>query len=295
MKRISTSQLNSQIRRVQSQIRHNINSYNRAINDYNRKVNEYNREVKKAVNNYNSAVRQHNSQVLRNRNKINQELKRLSSSTNSSTYRVSVSVLQKSYVSVSQIYDSIESMNSTQEQIYSGVEQENANNLQVANVILNKTEPNNEEISLQDTIIMDKLSKISVDLDKRWQGALFSLNPNNPDATRHFCTSSREIFTEIFEKKATDNEVFSVFPNCEKTERGNATRRAKIKYFLYLKGMLSDEVADFVENDIENILELYHILSNGTHGQAGTYTINQLKSIKKRIEDGLNFLCDIVA
>jgi hypothetical protein len=142
---------------------------------------------------------------------------------------------------------------------------------------------------------MDRLSSLSVDLDNRWRGALFSLNPQNPDATRHFCTSAREIFTEIFDTRATDKDVFSVMPDCQRTNNGNATRRSKIQYFLRKKGVNDSNVETFIDNDIENILELFHTLSDGTHGVAGRYTMNQLSVIKKRVEDGLIFLCDIAS
>ena len=142
---------------------------------------------------------------------------------------------------------------------------------------------------------MNRLSLISKDLDDRWKGALFSLNPANPDATRHFCTSAREIFTEIFDSKAKDADVFAVFPNCDKTDRGNATRKSKIRYFLRRKGLIDSDVEDFIEKDMQNILELFHILSTGTHGEAGKYTFSKLATIKKRVEDGLIFLCDIAA
>jgi hypothetical protein len=142
---------------------------------------------------------------------------------------------------------------------------------------------------------MDRLLSLSSDLDNRWKGALFSLNPNNPDATRHFCTSAREIFTEIFDTKATDNDVFAVLPNCQRTNNGNATRRSKIQYFLHRKGIDDSDVETFIDSDINNILELFHTLSDGTHGAAGRYTINQLTVIKKRVEDGLIFLCDIAS
>lgn len=138
------------------------------------------------------------------------------------------------------------------------------------------------------------MKALSSDLNNRWIGALYSLNPNNPDATRHFCTSTREIFTDIFEKYALDKDVFAVFPNCDKTDRGNATRRSKIKYFLYKKGIDLTNADEFIDNDIDNILELYHTLSDGTHSEAGRYSMIQLKLIKKRVEDGINFLCEIV-
>jgi hypothetical protein len=143
--------------------------------------------------------------------------------------------------------------------------------------------------------MLDRLSSISIDLDSRWKGALFALNPANPDATRHFCTSAREIFTEILDSRAKDSDVFALFPTCEKTDKGNATRRAKIKYFLYNKGMNNTAVENFVDADIDNILELFHVLNTGTHHEAGVYTFNKLFSIKKRVEDGLIFLCNIVS
>ena len=189
----------------------------------------------------------------------------------------------------------MEYSNSKQEQLYDLIEQENANNLVVANTLNNPNDTAEIEGSLNDSMIGDKLKILSPDLNDRWNGALYSLNPKNPDATRHFCTSSREIFTDIFDNYAHDEEVFNMFPNCDKTERGNATRRWKIKYFLNKKGIELKGAEEFIDNDIDNILELYHILSDGTHGYAGRYTFIQLKAIKKRVEDGILFLCNIVS
>jgi len=277
-----------------NKMRQQVNKVNRAINDYNRAANNYNRDVKKAVNDYNRAVRQHNSKVRQNRSRIQSEWHKLYSSGNiSTTYIASVKSVHSAYQTVACDYDFLDYGTPFQEYIYSEIEQENANNLETANVILDNTEPNEQEYSLQDTSIMNRLSSISSDLDNRWKGALFSLNPANPDATRHFCTSAREIFTDIFDTKATDKDVFALFPNCEKTKNGNASRRSKIKYFLQRKGLIDSNVETFVDNDIENILELFHTLSKGTHGSAGKYTNNQLSVIKKRVESGLIFLCDI--
>lgn len=290
-RRISPSQFKSQMRQQ-------INKANQAVNNYNRAVNNYNRQVKQAVNEYNQAVRQHNAKVQHNRSRIQAELRRLNSSSSIrtvTTYRTSVSTVHSAYQRVADTYDTMEYGTPFQEYVYSGIEQENANNLAAANVVLDNSEPSESEYSLQDTQIMDRLSTISTDLDDRWKDALFSLSPQNPDATRHFCTSAREIFTEIFDSKATDKDVFAVMPNCEKTERGNASRRSKIKYFLHKKGIDDSNVEIFVNSDIDNILELFHILSTGTHGTAGRYTFNQLAAIKKRVEDGLIFLCDIAA
>lgn len=278
VRKISTSQLRSQLRRLESKQRTAINNYNRAIKNYNTKVRKINNELR------------------RNQQKIKSELSKLNSGLRiTTTYSTSVRTLNVSYQRVTDNYEVLENTNSKQEQLYDLIEQENANNLVVANTLNNPNDTAEIEGSLNDSMIGDKLKILSPDLNDRWNGALYSLNPKNPDATRHFCTSSREIFTDIFDNYAHDEEVFNMFPNCDKTERGNATRRWKIKYFLNKKGIELKGAEEFIDNDIDNILELYHILSDGTHGYAGRYTFIQLKAIKKRVEDGILFLCNIVS
>lgn len=278
VRKISTSQLRSQLRRLESKQRTAINNYNRAIK------------------NYNTQVRKINNELRRNQQKIKSELSKLNSGLRiTTTYSTSVRTLNVSYQRVTDNYEVLENTNSKQEQLYDLIEQENANNLVVANTLNNPNDTAEIEGSLNDSMIGDKLKILSPDLNDRWNGALYSFNPKNPDATRHFCTSSREIFTDIFDNYAHDEEVFNMFPNCDKTERGNATRRWKIKYFLNKKGIELKGAEEFIDNDIDNILELYHILSDGTHGYAGRYTFIQLKAIKKRVEDGILFLCNIVS
>ncbi|MBH1956128.1 hypothetical protein I8H84_00960 [Candidatus Saccharibacteria bacterium] len=273
VRRISSSQFRSQMRSAQNQLKRNLNKYNSAVNQYNR------------------AIRQHNSQVKRNRARINSELRRLNSSY-STKYTVSVRTLNTAYEQVSTHYDNLESPTPFEDLFYSSVEQENANSIVTANTLDDQPTDTGDE-SLSDTLIADNLEYFSADLDKRWRGALFSLNPANPDAARHFCTSSREIFTDLIELKAADKEVFSKFPDCEKTERGNATRRSKIKYLLDKKGIASEAAEDFVEKDIQNIINLFYTLSDGTHGEAGKYNNTKLLSVKKRVEDGIIFLSNI--
>ena len=249
---------------------------------------------RKMKNEINKAVNQYNRDVRRNQQKIQSELRKLNNTSKfKTTYTISVKTLNNSYNTVVENYDEV---NSTvkEKEIFNYIESENANSLSVANAIENPELAENINVKLQDSAIGDKLKSLSSDLNNRCIGALYSLNPNNPDATRHFCTSTREIFTYIFEKYALDKDVFAVFPNCDKTDRGNATRRFKIKYFLYKKGIDLTNADEFIDNDIDNILELYHTLSDGTHGEAGRYSMIQLKLIKKRVEDGINFLCEIV-
>ena len=85
-----------------------------------------------------------------------------------------------------------------------------------------------------------------------------------------------------------------MLPGCERTQQGTPTRRAKIKFFLRQNGMLDGELEDFVEQDMENIVQLFQVFNEGTHGTAGKFDMQQLTAIKKRVEDGILFLAHLV-
>jgi hypothetical protein len=291
--KFNASQFKSKMRQAASQAE---GKMKRALDDYERDVKRAVGNYNSAVNNYNRAVRQHNATVLQNRSRMQSALRQLQhTSSVTTTYRQSVSVLHSAYQNVAITYDASEPGTRFEEYVYSGIEQENANSLQTAIAVSGDAISDEQTYSLRETAIIDQLALVSNDLDNRWRGALYALNPANPDAARQFCTSTREIFTEIFDAKAKDKDVFAILPNCEKTERGNASCRSKIKFFLHRKGMISQSVEDFIEKDMDNILELFHVLSAGTHGAAGRYNFQQLSAIKKRVEDGLVFLCEIAA
>lgn len=280
-KRISTSQLKSKLRQAERKIR-------KDVNDYNRAVNKYNSQLKRAVDAYNRFVREYNSSVRKNKQIISREIRKLNTSSHS-TYYTSVQTMQQHYLDVSSLYAEGWPVSSEQDEILNLIESEQANSIITANAIENNEYPDE---NTEDQEIGDKLHLVSVDLDNRWKGAVFALNPNNPDAARHFCTSAREIFTEFIEMKAPDDAVFRFNPSCARTDRGNATRKEKIRYMMRDKQMESC-VIDFADEDINNILELFHVLSDGTHGAAGRYEFDKLLQVKKRVEQGINFLCTI--
>lgn len=252
---------------------------------------EINKATRKFENDINRELRKYNSKVRHNQQVITRELNKLQSSTTvRSTYTISLGTMHQHYTTIGNIYG-YSVVSPRQEQILDLVEREQANSLITANVIQNNdfSSENTEDIE-----IGNKLLNVSEDLNNRWRGAVFAMSPQNPDAARHFCTSAREIFTEFIELKAPDTQVFAYNPNCEKTDRGNATRREKIKYMMRNTDIHSS-VIDFAEADITNILELFHVLSDGTHGAAGRYEFQKLVQVKKRVEQGINFLCEISA
>jgi hypothetical protein len=83
-------------------------------------------------------------------------------------------------------------------------------------------------------------------------------------------------------------------PYCDCTPQGTPTRRAKIQYFLQVQGMKQNELEAFVESDMNNVVELFDVFNEGTHGSAGTFDFAQLQAIRKRVEDGIMFLSRLV-
>jgi hypothetical protein len=119
------------------------------------------------------------------------------------------------------------------------------------------------------------------------------LNPQNPDAARHFCTSAREVFVQILDLNSPDEKVLALNPSCDTTSGGQPTRKEKIRYLLSRCGLLTAEAVDFVDEDVKNVLALFRVFNDGTHGSSGKFGLNKLISIKTRVEDGITYLFSI--
>ena len=130
-------------------------------------------------------------------------------------------------------------------------------------------------------------------MQDRWSGAVFALNPRNLDAARHFCSSAREILADILNSEAPDAEVLARFPDCQLTEQGTPTRRAKIHYCLDRSRLYSEALEDFIDVNIKDLSILFKDLNAGAHGPAGRFSLLQLAAIKTRVEDSIDFICEI--
>ena len=199
----SPAQIRQKIRQAQQKQRQAINKYNREARRHNQKVKQAANNYNRAVNDYNRKVRAHNSRVKANRQRIKNELAKLSrqsTTTRYTVYRTSVRTLHSSYVRLDEHAETRES-NPAYDRLVDFSEREVANSLSVTNALLG--DESNEEVpdTLEDAALTEELRKISPELDDRWRGAVYSLSPLNPDAARHFCTSAREIITEILEVK----------------------------------------------------------------------------------------------
>ncbi|OOG25391.1 hypothetical protein B1C78_06640 [Thioalkalivibrio denitrificans] len=295
-KRINISQLRSKFRQLENKRRQAVNKYNQAVRQYNQNVKRAAADTNRAINKYNQEVRAHNTRVRQNRARINAALSRFQSQqvTRYPAYRSSTQTLHESYTRLEarSKYEATDSVDS----IFALSERENANSLETTSALLDNEYQgagDESEDDLASTKIADELRKVEEDLHNRWLGALFSLNPRNPDAARHFCTSAREIFTRVLDTSAPDQQVRVAIPNCDLTPQGTPTRRSKIHFMLGRRSVENDALEEFVENDISNIVELFRVFNDGTHGSSGTFTLPQLFSIKRRVEDGILFLCSL--
>jgi len=274
-----------------------------AINKYNNDVRKYNSDVKRAVDKHNQNVRNYNNQVRSNRQKLVSALNTLKNRSTSSIITVSYSTeLHSSVQLLNNSYNALES-NYNSQNAYNDKrllidlpEQETSNSVMLYNSLMGNDEDDGQvESDLQRTIIEEQLYQTSKDLGSRWRGALFSLNPNNPDAARHFCTSVREILVKVIDIKAPDTEVIQNYKNCLLNEDGKPSRRSKIGYLLSRKNISFTSLENFVENDIEDILKLFRVLNDATHGHAGKFEIPQLLKLKKRVEDSIMFMTSIAS
>jgi len=285
--------LRSKLRQAQQKRRQAISKVNSAIR-------KFNSTQKRAVVDRNRKARARNARARANQQRVKQELRRLNSrlpttTTRFSTLRVSVQTVHDAYGCYEEQVGA-DTDHPLHAELLDLAEREDANSLGVMNALLDDdTDTHASSGALQETSIVDELLSISSDLDQRWRGAVFALNPTNPDACRHFCSSAREVFTKMVHLKTPDAEVLRALPSCEVTDRGRPTRRSRIQFVLGEKGMNTESLEEFVERDITNILELFDVLNSGTHGDAGKYSLPKLVAIKTRVEQGLLFLARVIS
>ena len=191
--------------------------YRQAVNKANNEIRRHNQAVKndirrynQAVTTYNNAARQHNAQVRANRERLRRELARLNSTTTRTT--TTTVTYRTSFVSVQEAYRRIEQAAevdgwSGDDGFFDLIEGEAANSAARVERDAGSARRRGERRSAarRHTRITNELLGIDADFDARWHGALFSLNPANPDAARHFCTSSRELIDQVLLRAARDS------------------------------------------------------------------------------------------
>ena len=328
VRRMTPAQYNAEVRRVNAARKRAIDNYNaevrrvnaarkRAIDNYNAKVRQENARRKRAadalnaelrrVNEHNRRVAAHNKRVVADHNRrvranqerLRRELAKLRAAVNvhNTAYRRSVLTLTESFSRLEREAESGDWAGS--KELFDLSESETANSVGTLNSLLAEPSADSataEEVAaLRATSITEELSVFDPDLDARWRGALFALHPENPDASRHFCTSAREMLSSLLETVAPDAEVLAADPNCQLTPNGSVTRRSRVRHCLIRQGVHNIELESFVENDLDNVVTLFDEFNSGTHGQAGRFDLAALTAIKARVEGAIQFVARIAA
>ena len=260
VRRVTPAQLKSMVNKAQREAR-------QAVDKYNSTVRQHNANVKRAVNNYNREVRAYNSRVRSNRRRLEAEISRLKRQRSTTQYvgtQTSTWQLQEAYIHVDEAA-TVGGWTDQSALLADLAEAETANSTRVVNTLVGEAEKGVDNRELAETCLTDELSSLSADLDQRWQGALFALSPHNPDAARHFCTSSREVVIQMLDLKAADRDVLATMPNCQKTKEGKPTRKAKIMYLLDRIGASEESLRAFIERGIDDVLELFSVFNSGAH------------------------------
>lgn len=272
----------------------------RAIDDYNRKVRKSNADRKRAVDDYNRKARAHNDRLRTNQLRLKREIERFNRTaaqpritTRYVTYRRSVRSLQESFHRIEEAQSSGHWTGGTE--LFDLAEQDVANSVAAYNAMLAApSEESDTHGILQKTTITTELAEFSMDLDRRWRGALYALSPANPDAARQFCASARELLTKLLESQAPDTAVKAAIPDYPKTPQGSVSRRARILYLLHRRGHSSDGLDDFAEHNVNDAITLFDEFNSGTHGEAGVFDFPTLLAIKQRLEGVVQFLHALV-
>jgi hypothetical protein len=199
VRRVNPAQLKSLQRQAFNKYKQAVDQYNREVRRRNQNVKQQAQKINQAIGQYNRDVRAYNLRVRSNRQLVLNELAKL----NRQSHQPRFSELRTSVNTLSITYGQLEQRAETQllgaeyNQALDFSEQETANSLQVMNSLLDSEKELLDQSggAFQGSGLTDELSSISSDLDARWRGAVFSLNPANPDAARHFCTSAREVIT----------------------------------------------------------------------------------------------------
>ncbi len=285
-RRVTPAQMRSKLRQAEAKQRQAINRHNAAV-----------RKANRAINRYNQEVRAHNARVRSNQARLRRELQRLNNRPRSTTtsrrhvvVRTSVQTVQRSFVRLESAANSPTWQGD--DELFDLSEGEAANSAAVLNALFGPTgdQGNDDGSQLRTTTITDELALLDPDLDSRWRGALFALHPSNPDASRHFCTSAREMLDQMLLSAAPDREVLAADPNAPLTPRGSVSRRARVVHCLRRRGTYDAALAEFIDADIDDVVTLFREFNTGTHGSAGRFDIPQLQAMKRRVEDAIRFV-----
>lgn len=95
------------------------------------------------------------------------------------------------------------------------------------------------------------------------------------------------------ELKAPGDEVLRFNPRADRTSDRRVIRRCRLGYLLARQEVRIEKPGSFADADIENVMELLRRVNEDTHGTARTYSVQQLQTVRQRIENAPQFVSQI--
>ena len=94
--------------------------------------------------------------------------------------------------------------------------------------------------------------------------------------------------------KASDAELLAANPRGQKAQDGRPTRREKINYLLASYGEDRASLGDFIDADVNDVLNLFPDFNGGTHGSAGAFDLSTLRAMRVRVEGAIRFVSRVI-
>lgn len=121
-----------------------------------------------------------------------------------------------------------------------------------------------------------------------YQGAITSLDSNNPDKQRHVAVSLRELFTQILHALSPDDKFKEWNSDPNNLRDGRPTRKGRLLYIY--RNINFPPFNQFIKKDVEAALSFLDLFQKGTHKIKGPFSGQQSRAILNRMESLLYFI-----
>lgn len=121
-----------------------------------------------------------------------------------------------------------------------------------------------------------------------YQGAITSLDSNNPDKQRHVAVSLRELFTHVLHILSPDDKFNKWNTDPDNLKNGRPTRKGRLLYIY--RDINFPPFNQFIKRDVEAALTFLNLFQRGTHKIKGPFNEQQSRAILNRMESILYFI-----
>ena len=131
------------------------------------------------------------------------------------------------------------------------------------------------------------VSDLSQDLTDLLRGARVAVESRPPDFVRHFATSFRELFTQVLQTVAPDDQVKAWTKDKQHYHNGRPTRRARL---LYVIRDVDSMFGGFLNADVDTALTFLDAFQKGTHGVRPDFSEDEILRMGRRMEGLLRLM-----